>query len=69
MCEGIADELQGICLGDQRLNKRSRFVIEALAANPEASINAACQGWGDTLAAYRFFGGRKRQEKGTGPFN
>ena len=55
MCEGIADELQGIDLGDQRLNKRSRRVIEALAANPEASVNAACQGWGDTLAAYRFF--------------
>ena len=55
MCDGIADELQGISLRDQRLNKRSRCVIEALAANPEASINAACQGWGDTLAAYRFF--------------
>lgn len=30
-------------------------MLEALAANPEASINAACDGWGDTLAAYRFF--------------
>ena len=55
MCDGIADELQGICIGDRRLNQRSRCVIEALAANPEASINAACQGWADTLAAYRFF--------------
>ncbi len=55
MCEGIADELQGIDLGDMRLNKRSVKVIEALAANPEASINGACEGWGDTLAAYRFF--------------
>ena len=55
MGEGIADELRGIHFGDQRLNKRSRCVIEALAANPEANINAACQNWGDTLAAYRFF--------------
>lgn len=55
MCEGIADELHGIDLGDERLNKRSVKVIEALAANPEASINGACQGWGDTLAAYRLF--------------
>lgn len=55
MCDGIADELRGIDLGDERLNKRSVRVIEALAANPQASINAACQGWGDTLAAYRFF--------------
>jgi hypothetical protein len=55
MCDGIADELDGIDLGDKRLNRRSNRVIEALAADPEASINAACEGWGDTLAAYRFF--------------
>jgi Transposase DNA-binding/Transposase Tn5 dimerisation domain len=55
MCEGIAEELTGINLGDQRLNKRSKHLLEALAVNPEASINAACQGWGDTQAAYRFF--------------
>jgi hypothetical protein len=55
MCEGIADELRGIDLGDKRLNQRSKRVIEALAANPESSINASCEGWNDTLAAYRFF--------------
>jgi hypothetical protein len=55
MCEGIAAELDGIDLGDQRLNRRSKRVVEALAANPEASINSACEGWGDTLAAYRLF--------------
>jgi hypothetical protein len=55
MCSGIADELRGIKLQDQRLNKRSGRIIELLAANPEASINAACGPWGETLAAYRFF--------------
>jgi hypothetical protein len=55
MCDGIAVELEGIDLGDKRLNARSASVIESLAANPEASINAACGGWGDTLAAYRLF--------------
>lgn len=55
MCEGIAGELQGIELGDKRLNRRSKVVIEALASDPEASINAACDGWSDTQAAYRFF--------------
>ncbi len=55
MCEGIADELRGIDLGDKRLNKRSVRVIEALAANPEASINASCENWSETQAAYRFF--------------
>ena len=45
----------GLTWGDLRLNKRSKQVIEALAANPEASINASCEGWNDTLDAYRFF--------------
>lgn len=55
MCEGIAMELQGIELGDKRLNQRSAKIIEALAANPQASTNAACDGWGDAMAAYRLF--------------
>jgi hypothetical protein len=55
MCEGIAEELRGIDLGDKRLDKRSAQVMEALAANPEASVNGACDTWGDTLAAYRLF--------------
>ncbi len=55
MCEGIALELEGIELGDERLNRRSKQVLESLGANPEASINAACEGWSETLAAYRFF--------------
>jgi hypothetical protein len=55
MSDGIGDELEGISLGDKRLNQRSRKVIEALAANPEASINAATTGWADTQAAYRLF--------------
>lgn len=55
MCEGIAGELSGIALEDERLNVRSVKLIEALAANPEASVNGAISGWSDTQAAYRFF--------------
>lgn len=55
MCEGIGDELQGIDLGDKRLNRRSKKVIEALSENAEASINSACDGWSESIAAYRFF--------------
>jgi hypothetical protein len=55
MCEGIAAEFEGIEFGDKRLNKRSVTILESLAANPEASINASIESWGDTLAAYRFF--------------
>ena len=40
------------------MNKRSQKLIEALAANSETSINSACDGWGDTIAAYRFFDNR-----------
>lgn len=55
MGEGIINELEGVDLGDKRLNRRSKVIVEALAVNPESSINAACDGWSDTLAAYRFF--------------
>jgi len=55
MPEGIEAELDGIVLGDARLNRRSKKVLKALASNVEASINGACDGWADTLAAYRFF--------------
>jgi len=55
MSEGIGDELIGIDLGDKRLNERSKRLLEALAENPEASVNGACDGWSATVAAYRFF--------------
>ena len=55
MCEGIAVELEGIDLGDKRLHKRSERILEAFAADPQARVNAACDGWNDTIAAYRFF--------------
>jgi hypothetical protein len=55
MCQGVVAELEGIDLGDKRLNKRSKRILESLASNPEGSINAVSDGWGDTVAAYRFF--------------
>jgi hypothetical protein len=55
MSQGIVGELSGIDLGDERLNKRGRKVLDMLAAHPDVSINAAINGWADTQAAYRFF--------------
>jgi hypothetical protein len=55
MSEGISRELAGIDLGDKRLNRRSQEIIQTLAANPEASVNAACDSWSETIAAYRLF--------------
>jgi len=55
MGQTIAAELDGIDLGDQRLNTRARNLLESLAADPAASVNSACNGWNETHAAYRFF--------------
>ncbi|NMG14223.1 IS4 family transposase [Aromatoleum bremense] len=48
-----ADEFETIDLGDQRLNRRAVLLAERLAAQPTASIPAACGGWAETQAAYR----------------
>jgi len=42
MEDRIEAELHGIDLGDERLNRRSRKVLDALAANPQVSINPHC---------------------------
>ena len=51
----LATELATIDLGDQRLNRRARRVLEKLGAKPTVSIPTACGGWGETRAAYRLF--------------
>lgn len=51
----IEQEVEGISLGDKRLNKRAKLLLGRFAADPQASINAACQGAAETEAAYRFF--------------
>ena len=59
MSDDITDELSGIQLGDKRRNDRSCAMIKALAAQPQASINAAFKGWSETIAAYRFLDNAK----------
>ncbi len=51
----IEQEFDTIDLGDQRRNQRSRSLIRKLAANPQASINEACDSWTEAKNAYRFF--------------
>ena len=48
-------EFKQLELGDLRLNKRARLLMERIAADPMASVPKACRGWGETMAAYRFF--------------
>jgi hypothetical protein len=47
------EEFSTLDLGDQRLNRRAILLAERLAAQPTASIPAACGGWAETQAAYR----------------
>ena len=48
-------EFADLDLGDVRLNKRARILMQRLAAKPKAGVPQACRGWGETMAAYRFF--------------
>lgn len=49
------EEMGPIDLGDERLDRRGKVLLDRFAAEPEASIPAACHGWDETQAAYRFF--------------
>ncbi len=51
----IEAEMQDTDLGDKRLNRRLEQILSALNERPTASIPAACGGWKETVAAYRFF--------------
>jgi hypothetical protein len=55
MQQWIRDELNGINLGDKRLNIRCHDLMDSLAAEPDKSIPASLGGWSETKAAYRFF--------------
>ncbi|WP_197370831.1 IS4 family transposase (plasmid) [Ralstonia pseudosolanacearum] len=48
-------EFADLDLGDAHLNKRARTLMERMSAKPTAGVPQACRGWGETIAAYRFF--------------
>lgn len=49
------DEMASADLKDERLNQRLTTLLSALGERPTASIPAACGGFNDMIAAYRFF--------------
>lgn len=53
------EELAGIELGDDRLNRRIIKLAGQLSEQPQAFINQACEDWADSKAAYRFFDNEK----------
>jgi hypothetical protein len=55
----VAEELKDVNLDDKRLNDRMAEVLDQLGGHPNASIPAACNGWAETVAAYRFFDNKK----------
>lgn len=55
----VVEELEAADLGDKRLNDRLVEVLDGLAKHPNASIPAACNGYAETVGAYRFFDNEK----------
>jgi len=51
----IENELETSEIGDTRLDARYKIIMNDLSQKPSFSIPAACNGWKDTFAAYRFF--------------
>lgn len=55
----ILEELASSDLGDERLDRRFRVLLDRLSQRPTLSIPAACEGWAETQAAYRFLSNAK----------
>lgn len=51
----VSDEMENVDLKDERLNRRFGEVLLQLGGHPTASIPAACGGYAETAAAYRWF--------------
>src|SRR5712692_6040062 len=51
----IEAETEGADFGDERLDRRYELLLDRLSDKPTLSIPAACRGWAETTAAYRFF--------------
>ena len=47
-------EFADIDLGDSRLDSRARKIMARFSDKPSASIPKSCNGWGETIATYRF---------------
>ena len=56
---GSEEELRTVDLGDERLNDRYAIILDRVSRKPSVSFPAACRGWAETLATYRFFNNRR----------
>jgi hypothetical protein len=55
MSPWVEQEFARLDLGDERLNRRLRQVVEKMWQSPQDSTAAACGSWKETMAAYRLF--------------
>ena len=55
LADRVTEEMADADLNDRRLNWRLNLILSDLAQHPTASIPAACNGYAETAAAYRFF--------------
>lgn len=53
--EDLLGELDGLDLGDTRLNERARMVLRSLAESPSSSLAKACDSESEREGMYRFF--------------
>jgi hypothetical protein len=52
----VAEEFEALDLGDPRRDRRAKELLKRLVAKPSEGIPGACDGWAETMAAYRFVG-------------
>lgn len=64
LADWAAEEMAETDLGDERLNRRLNRILSDLARQPTLSIPAACGGYKETAAAYRFFDNDKVDFRG-----
>ena len=55
----VDQEMAGVAMGDERLDKRMKQLLDSLFGQPTTSLPVACRGWTETQAAYRFFDNKK----------
>ncbi|WP_258193373.1 transposase DNA-binding-containing protein [Paraburkholderia sp. BL25I1N1] len=53
------EEFETLDLGDPRRDRRAKELVKRFASRPTASIPGACEGWAETMVAYRFLGNER----------
>jgi hypothetical protein len=51
----FSNELEDICFGDKRIDKRSKILLESLYAGVNSGLTSSCRGKAEIKGAYRFF--------------